>query len=182
MEGKDGKGERREEDEKRRGGGRKRKKEGREEGREEKKCREGLHSLGKVGKKCDAFGLQADFFLSAVFGAFFCDRSELFDKGDIFDAVHNVGGSILRCVNKFSSDFFGKVGVYVRTFADSSAGGFDLIVEAIGAEVVGEVVRLFYFVRQGEAHPLFSVLSVVLVLSCEVVGKVEVSHFCCSFL
>ena len=142
----------------------------------------GLNSLGKVGKECEAFGFEADFFCSTVFLAFSRDRSKLFNECDVFGSVHDVGNSVLRCVDEFGCDFFGKVGNQVRSLADGGAGGFDLIVEAISTEVVGDVVGFFGLSREGEANPLFGVLSVVFVLSGEVVGKVEVSHFCCSFL
>lgn len=119
---------------------------------------------------------KSDFGLSAILGAFGGYCAEGFNEGGILGAVHYVGGAVLGDVHKLGCFVGVKVGIEVGALAYCRAGGLDGVVEEVGALIVCDVVGFFYLASEGEAEPLFAVLSVVLVCSFKVLAKCDVCH------
>ena len=115
-------------------------------------------------------------FVSTILDAFGGYCAEGFNKCDILGAVHYVGNAVCGDVNKLGCFVGVKVGGEVGALADRCSCRFYGVVEKVGALIVCEVVGFFNLAREGEAEPLFEVLSVVLVGSFEVFAKCDVCH------
>ena len=112
------------------------------------------------------FMTEADFLAPTILGTLSRDRSEAGRECFPFGSVHYIGFSEVG--GHIGVSFRGihrEVGVKVGALANRSAGAFDLDIEAIGAEVVAEIVGFRQFARKGEAENLFGVLSVVLIFA-----------------
>lgn len=116
------------------------------------------------------------FFVSAILGTLTGDSTESIYKCDILGAVHYVGNSVCGDVNKLGCFVGVEVGGDVRSLADRCPCGLDRVVADVRSLVVREVVGFFDFPREGEAEPLFKVLSVVLVGSLKVFAKCDGFH------
>lgn len=135
---------------------------------------------GEPFEHCGRFVAEADFGGSAVFGAVRGDRAEGVHEGGVFEAVHHVGDPVSRGVNVGGGGVAIEVGVQVRPLADRGAGALDLVVQAVGAEVVAEIIGFCDLARESKADGLFRVLAVVAVVV-QVVES-EVCHGCRPFL
>ena len=122
--------------------------------------------------------LKSDFFRSAVLGAFPCDRSEYLNKCDVFGLGHYIGYAVGSNIGVCGCLVGCEVGDEVGALAHGSTGGLDLVAHTVGAFVVCEVVGFGGRTRQGVAEPLFSVLSVVAVLSGKIGCKCDRCHIC----
>ena len=120
---------------------------------------------------------ESDFGLSAILGTLGCYCAEGFNEGGVLGAVHYVGDAVLGDIHKLGCFVGIKVGGEVGALADRCSCRFDGVVEEVGALVVCEVVGFFNLAREGEAEPLFAVLTVVLVGSFKVFAKCDVCHF-----
>ena len=117
------------------------------------------------------------FSVSTILSAFGCYCAEGLNEGGVLGAVHYVGGSVCSYINKLGCLVGVEVGIEVGALAYCGACRFDGVVAEVGALIVCEVVGFFYLAREGEAEPLFAVLSVVLVGSFEVLAECDVCHF-----
>ena len=120
---------------------------------------------------------KSDFGLSAILGAFGCYCAEGLNESGVFGAVHYVGGAVFGDIHELGGFVGVKVGFEVGALADCGACRLDGIMEKVGALIVREVVGFFDFAREGEAEPLFAMLSVVLVGSFKVGVEGDGCHF-----
>ena len=138
-------------------------------------------SLCKVGEECGAFALQSELDRSTVGGGLSGHGGEGLNEGDVLGAGHHVGDTAGGGVDVSGGKVSGKIGSDVGALADGGAGGLDLVALVVSATVVGQVVSLVVFAREGVAHPLLGVLSVVGVLADKVRRKSKFGHGVCSF-
>ena len=119
---------------------------------------------------------KSDFGLSAILGTLGCHCAEGFNEGGVLGAVHYVGGTVGGYINKLGCFVGVEVGVEVGALADRCPCGLDGVVEEVGALIVCDVVGFLGLAREGEAEPLFAVLSVVLVGAFEVLAECDGFH------
>ena len=132
---------------------------------------------GEPFKEFCGFVSKSYFLVSAILCTLGCYCAEGFNEGGVLGAVHYVGDAVCGDVNKLGCFVGVKVGVEVGALADRCSCRFDGVVAEVRSLIVCEVVSLFNLAREGEAEPLFAVLTVVLVCSLKVFAKCDVCHF-----
>ena len=124
--------------------------------------------------------LEANFFATAIFGAFGGDCAEGLAEDEPNRFGHYVGGEVFGDVDKLGCLVGCEVGGEVFTLADGSPCGLDRVVEEVGALVVLDVVGFCDFAREIVAEDLLEVLSVVSV-GARNIGECDGCHSVLSF-
>lgn len=119
---------------------------------------------------------ESDFFVSAVLGTLGCYCAEGLNESGVLGLVHYVGDTVCGDVNELGCFVGVKVGGDVRSLADRGTSGFDRVVADVRSLVVSYIVCLLDVAGEGEAEPLFKVLSVVLVGAFKVFAKCDGFH------